>query len=85
MPLPASPLPKAIPRGRLSSWFRWPLAAGSTADILSRIVGIELAAATGQPVIVSFAEPGFPPPTFSVYEERVHSWVVRPQGMEHMA
>lgn len=29
-----------------------PLAAGSTADILSRIVGIELAAATAQPVIV---------------------------------
>ena len=29
-----------------------PLAAGSTADILSRVVGTEVAAATGQPVIV---------------------------------
>jgi hypothetical protein len=33
----------------------------------------------------AFAEPGFPPPTFSVYEERKHSWVVMPEGMEHMA
>src|SRR4051812_2606282 len=26
----------------------------------------------------AFAEPGFPPPTISVYEERKHSWVVMP-------
>lgn len=32
-----------------------------------------------------FAEPNFPPPTFSVYEERKHSWVVMPQGIERMA
>ena len=33
----------------------------------------------------AFADPGFPVPTFSVYEERMHSWVGLPAGMEHMA
>jgi len=33
----------------------------------------------------AFADPGFPPPTFSVYEERMHSWVRLPEGIEHMA
>jgi hypothetical protein len=32
----------------------------------------------------AFADPGFPAPTFSVYEERMHSWVAMPQGIEHM-
>lgn len=32
----------------------------------------------------SFAEPDFPAPTFSVYEERMHRWVNLPSGMEHM-
>jgi hypothetical protein len=33
----------------------------------------------------AFAEPTFPAPTFSVYEERKHSWVSMPVHMEHMA
>lgn len=33
----------------------------------------------------AFAEPGFPAPTFSVYEERMHSWVGLPPDIEHMA
>ncbi len=33
----------------------------------------------------AFAEPGFPPPTFSVYEDRKHAWVVLPDAIEHMA
>ena len=33
----------------------------------------------------AFADPGFPIPTFSVYEERMHSWVSLPAGIEHMA
>ena len=33
----------------------------------------------------AFAEPEFPPPTFSVYEERMHSWVSLPENIEHMA
>jgi hypothetical protein len=33
----------------------------------------------------TFAEPGFPPPTFSVYEERMHLWVGLPENIEHMA
>ena len=32
-----------------------------------------------------FAEPGFPAPTVSVYEERKHAWVVMPADMEHIA
>lgn len=33
----------------------------------------------------AFADPSFPPPGFSVYEERMHAWVVMPGNMEHMA
>ena len=33
----------------------------------------------------AFAESTFPAPTFSVYEDRMHSWVTLPKDMEHMA
>lgn len=33
----------------------------------------------------AFADPGFPAPVFSVYEERMHAWVTMPAGIEHMA
>jgi hypothetical protein len=33
----------------------------------------------------AFAESSFPAPTFSVYEERMHSWVALPKDIEHMA
>ncbi len=33
----------------------------------------------------AFADPAFPAPTFSVYEERMHAWVGLPEGIEHMA
>ena len=33
----------------------------------------------------AFADPGFPSPTLSVYEERMHAWVRLPAQMEHMA
>jgi len=33
----------------------------------------------------AFADPGFPAPNFSVYEERMHSWVSMPEDMDHMA
>jgi len=33
----------------------------------------------------TFADPKFPAPTFSVYEERMHSWVSMPPDIEHMA
>mgnify|MGYP002398814808 CR=1 FL=1 len=32
----------------------------------------------------AFADPAFPAPTFSVYEERMHRWVRLPEGIEHM-
>ncbi len=35
--------------------------------------------------IGAFAEPTFPMPKFSVYEERMHSWVRMPEDIEHMA
>jgi hypothetical protein len=33
----------------------------------------------------AFAEPNFPAPTFSVYEDRMHSWVALPPDVEHLA
>ncbi len=32
----------------------------------------------------AFADPSFPGPTFSVYEERKHGWVKVPEDIEHM-
>jgi len=32
----------------------------------------------------AFADPGFPSPTFSVYESRMHQWVVPPSEAEHI-
>jgi hypothetical protein len=31
-----------------------------------------------------FADPNFPPPRISVYEERMHRWVGLPQDIEHI-
>jgi hypothetical protein len=31
----------------------------------------------------AFADPAFPPPRVSVYEERKHPWVRTPNGVEH--
>jgi hypothetical protein len=33
----------------------------------------------------AFADPSFPPPVFSVYEDRMHGWVKMPDDIEHMA
>lgn len=32
----------------------------------------------------AFADPGFPSPTVSVWEERMHNWVSLPADIEHM-
>lgn len=32
----------------------------------------------------AFADPAFPAPTVSVYETRMHGWVVPPAGAEHI-
>ncbi len=32
----------------------------------------------------AFADPDFPPPHVSVYEERRHAWLCLPDGMEHL-
>lgn len=34
--------------------------------------------------IGAFADPLFPTPTVSVYEERMHAWVAPPPGAEHI-
>ena len=47
-----------------------------TAEYLEGFIAIPVGA---------FADPKFPTPTFSVYEERMHSWVSMPPGVEHMA
>jgi len=31
----------------------------------------------------AFADPAFPAPGFSIYEDRMHSWVALPPGIEH--
>lgn len=46
-------------------------AAGETPDTIAVAVG-------------AFADPGFPAPNFSVYEERRHRWVTLPEGVERM-
>jgi hypothetical protein len=33
----------------------------------------------------AFADPAFPAPSFSVYEERMHSWVRMPDGIDRQA
>lgn len=33
----------------------------------------------------AFADPTFPAPMISVYEDRKHAWVTLPDGIEHMA
>jgi hypothetical protein len=33
----------------------------------------------------AFADPSFPPPSISVWEERSHGWVVMPSDIEHLA
>ena len=33
----------------------------------------------------AFADPGFPAPWVSVYEERMHPWVGLPSDIEHLA
>jgi hypothetical protein len=32
----------------------------------------------------AFAEPLFPAPVVSIYEERKHGWVSMPEGIEHL-
>jgi hypothetical protein len=34
---------------------------------------------------VRIGDEGFPSPTVSVYEERMHSWVAMPKDIEHIS
>ena len=65
--------------GGSTATFRFCPACGSTVYYTSD-------AFDGQVIIPvgAFADPAFPGPTFSVYEERMHPWVVLPAGIEHM-
>jgi hypothetical protein len=33
----------------------------------------------------AFADPNFPLPVFSVYDDRMHGWVSMPRDIEHLA
>jgi hypothetical protein len=52
------------------------------ATVYYTMSGIENAVAIP---VGAFADPSFPPPVFSVYEERMHAWVQMPGGIERMA
>ncbi|MEO8741292.1 MAG: GFA family protein [Casimicrobiaceae bacterium] len=62
------------------STFRFCPECGSTmyytAEGLERFIAVPVGA---------FADPKFPRPTFSVYEERMHSRISMPPDIEHMA
>jgi hypothetical protein len=45
------------------------------ADVRPGIVGVSVGA---------FADPQFPKPNISVWEENMHHWLVMPEGIEHV-
>lgn len=51
------------------------------ATVFYRLVGQD--DVVGIPV-GAFADPTFPAPALSVYEERMHGWVTMPEGVEHI-
>jgi hypothetical protein len=59
----------------VDSFRRWspaiPCACRAAEDLIAIPVG-------------AFADPAFPPPQVSVWEERKHRWVVVPDGAEHI-
>jgi hypothetical protein len=59
--------------------FRFCPSCGST--VFYTMAGLEDAVAIP---VGAFADPSFPGPSFSVYEERMHSWVSVPDDVEHM-
>jgi hypothetical protein len=59
--------------------FRFCPQCGSTVYYLNSDEPELIAVAVG-----TFAEPDFPVPDFSVWEERKHSWVVPPPAAEHV-
>ena len=52
------------------------------APVYYTLSGIEGAVAIP---VGAFADPSFPAPSFSVYEERMYGWVQMPSGIEPMA
>lgn len=51
------------------------------ATVYYELIGLEDVVAVP---VGAFADPNFPAPTVSVYEERMHGWVVPPLGAEHI-
>jgi hypothetical protein len=60
--------------------FRFCSKCGAT--VYYTLSGIEDAVAIP---VGAFADPSFPAPTFSVYEDRMHGWVQMPGGIERLA
>ena len=74
-------MPRCDSCGHLSAEaFRFCPECGSTVFYTAEGLAGSIAIPVG-----AFADPKFPAPTFSVYEERMHSWVSMPPDIEHMA
>jgi hypothetical protein len=59
--------------------FRFCAACGSTVFYTAERVPDAVAIPVG-----AFADPAFPGPAFSIYEERMHGWVSMPAGVERI-
>jgi hypothetical protein len=64
--------------GQAVTTFHFCPTCGSTLYFVSEHAADQIAVAVG-----AFADPAFPSPTVSVYEDRMHAWVVMPDGIEH--
>jgi hypothetical protein len=62
---------------------RQPFAELRKNSVVSAMQGAGLYSTSAQLAVRRFAEPLFPGPTVSVYEERMHSWVQMPKDIGH--
>jgi hypothetical protein len=67
--------------GEDDSWAKFHFCPTCSSIVYYELEGLEdyLAIPVG-----AFADPSFPAPTVSVYESRMHGWVVPPPDAEHM-
>lgn len=64
--------------GRGATFYFCPECGGTLAYVIEALPGLTAVA------IGAFADPNFPPPSFSMYESRKHKWVeITGEGVEH--
>ena len=66
--------------GETTTTFHFCATCGATLYYISESAEDRIAVPIG-----AFADPSFPAPTISVYEERMHAWVRMPADIEHIA